>query len=124
MSNKNLININSFNVRGLRQQTKRENVFKWLHTRHSGITFIQETHCTANDEQLWSKIWDGQIIFCNGQSNARGVATLIPKNLTNRVIISKSLSDDDGRLLLHHCKVDQTEILLINVYFPTKDKPG
>ena len=81
--NNNSIKFNSFNARGLRNYNKRTSIFKWLESSHSGITFLQETHCTANDEKSWSKNWDGQILFSNGESNARGVATLIPKHLAD-----------------------------------------
>ena len=39
-----LIQIHSFNTRGLRNKCKRRNVFQWLNTSHPGITMIQETH--------------------------------------------------------------------------------
>ena len=45
-----LLNINSFNCRGLGDQKKRLDIFHWLKSSHYGITFLQETHCTAKDE--------------------------------------------------------------------------
>ena len=48
-----LLNMNSLSCRGLGNLRKRLDVFRWLKSGHYGITFLQETHCTAKDESKW-----------------------------------------------------------------------
>ena len=68
-----------------------------------GIVFLQETHSCSRDEQKWKQEWKGEIIFEHGEYNARGVAILIPEYLVQDIIFN-------------------SEILLVNLYCPTKDK--
>ena len=121
MNNLNKITINCFNWRGLRNNQKRQNVFTWPKSNHSGITFLQESHSTSSDEKKWAKEWGGDIYFSHGEFNARGVAILIPKNLDNKFIYKNGYRDDYGRFILINCKIDETQLTLINIYCPTKD---
>ena len=123
-SENKLIQIHSFNTRGLRNKCKRKNVFQWLNTSHPGITMIQETHSILTDHDKWASEWDGKIFYSDGEANSKGVATLIPKNLCESCEIIETKSDDNGRLLLINCKIFETELILINVYVPTKDNPS
>ena len=75
------IRINSFNCRGLRNPTKRANIFTWLKQNYHGITFLQETHSAPTDLSKWQHEWGGKIYFSHGEFNSKGVAILIPKNL-------------------------------------------
>ena len=117
------ININSFNGRGLRSKNKRNLVFKWLSTSHFGITMLQETHAIISGHNLWKKEWEGEIYFSNGESNSKGVATLIPKESIGNFELIEQKQDQNGRFLLLHCKLFNLEFVLINVYCPTKDNP-
>ena len=63
----NCINFYSFNVRGLRDGKKREEIFQWLKTffaEKDSIFFLQETHSVENDLENWQKEW-------GADSNAR-----------------------------------------------------
>ena len=75
----NTINLNLFNCRGLRNKTKRRQVFAWVQNSHYGITFLQETHSIVDDESTWKIEWGNDIIFSHGNSTSRGVAILVPK---------------------------------------------
>ena len=121
---KNNIHINSFNTRGLRSTFKRNNIFKWLKASHPGITMIQETHSILTDHDKWAKEWNGTIFYSDGEANSRGVATLIPKELSDSCKILEIKKDKNGRFLLIDCKIFETEIILINIYSPTKDNPS
>ena len=41
------LTIASLNVRGLRDNTKRREMFTWLRAKHFSIYMLQEVHCTA-----------------------------------------------------------------------------
>ena len=116
--------INSFNTRGLRSSLKRNNIFNWLKTSHPGITMLQETHAILTDHDKWSKEWEGKFFFSDGQSNSRGVATLIPKELITSFELIDIKADNNGRYLLIYCKIFDSELILINTYGPTKDNPS
>ena len=79
--NNHNIKIHSFNTRGLRNTFKRNNIFKWLKASHAGISMIQETHSIRTDHEKWTKEWNGQIFFSDGEANSKGVAILIPNEL-------------------------------------------
>ena len=120
--NTNLIQIASFNCRGMRNSIKRKNVFEWLRSSYRGIVLLQETHSCLSDEQKWSKEWKGKIIFSHGEYNARGVGVLIPDYLINDFTIINSTIDQNGRFIFLQCKIFNTDIILVNLYCPTKDK--
>ena len=122
MNMSNNIRINSFNVRGMRSNSKRHSIFHWLKTTYPGITLIQESHSVLSDESLWQKEWGGQIYFSHGEFNARGVAILIPKEYNNRFEYIEGQKDNYGRFLLLKCKIDNNPLIIINIYAPTKDK--
>ncbi len=63
----NNVNLVSFNYNGLGFVKKRQIVFQNLKKLHA-IIFIQETHCTKEEERKWKKKWEGDIFFLNGTS--------------------------------------------------------
>ena len=112
----------SLNTRGLGDKKKRRTVLKWLQSNHSkreGIIFLQETHTTELSEQIWKKDWDGQAFFSHGTCGSRGVAILIPKSMS--ITVNNRITDDNGRLIILHCKIDDEKFVLVNIYAPTKD---
>jgi exonuclease III len=113
-----LLKVLSFNCNGLRQKNKRLSIFQHL-KKHNSICFLQETHCTPDEEYRWKDEWGAKISFSNGQSNSAGVAILFPANLEYD-ICDKSM-DQDGRILLLKVKVDNVMYVLCNVYAPTQD---
>ena len=118
------LKIHSFNTRGLRNTAKRNNVFEWLKASHSGISMIQETHSIRTDHEKWTKEWKGQIFFSDGEANSKGVAILIPNELAETFELIESKKDDYGRFLLINCKIHDIQLILINIYSPTKDNPS
>ena len=92
------LKINSFNVRGLAEGTKRRTVFHWLKQFHNGITLLQETHSTIALEKKWIIDWGGEVIFSHGTANSKGVAIMFPKGLEYK--IETSIIDENGRYIL------------------------
>ena len=65
--------IYSMNVRGLKDQNKRIQVFSWLKNRNASVFLLQETHSTLDSEKTWKDDWgNNEIYFSHGASNARG----------------------------------------------------
>ena len=108
-------------MRGLQNEVKRKALFKYCRDR-ADIVFLQETHCVKNLENKWAKEWGGEIIFSNGESNARGVCIMFKKDFKcEKYNIKKS---EEGRFLICEIKVDETMVALCNIYGPNKDDPS
>ena len=114
-----LLKLSTFNCRGLGEGSKRRTVLNWLKKFHKGIIFLQETHSTESSERYWKSEFKGQIEFSHGKSSARGVATLISKDID--IIINEIIRDNTGRFLLLDTTFEGQTLILCNVYAPTKD---
>ena len=113
----------SLNVRGLRDSTKRREIFRWLKNLHNGtnsIIFLQETHSIDKDIAKWEHEWGSKIIMSHGTSNSRGVAILFP-NCLNFAIKDYSF-DINSRIIFPLLSNAETVYCLINVYSPTQDQ--
>ena len=48
-----MIKIGTINLRGMKQQGKREELERWMTKKNIGITCAQETHVSKNCEYTW-----------------------------------------------------------------------
>lgn len=112
----------SFNVRGLRDRTKRKHLFHIFRKRNYDVILLQETHCTTSDIAVWTAQWGGDLYCCCGTSRARGVITLIQKNL--KYHINKEIKDQEGRVLILDISFNNQSIALANIYAPNEDTPS
>ena len=117
--NHKILKINTLNCRGLRNGSKRREVFSWIKRYHNSIILLQETHSLQTSETQWQKEWAGSVFFSHGTANSCGVAILIPKEV-DYVFIDKR-QDRNGRILIVNLSTEIGLITLINVYLPTKD---
>ena len=111
-------NIASLNCNGLRDNKKRKQLFEWIQNKRNDIVLLQETHSTEKDENIWKQQWGGEIYYCHGTSNSRGVAILIKDQVNFSV---EQIETHDGRLLFLKGIIAEQEILLINIYGPNDD---
>ena len=111
--------LSTFNCRGLGNAIKRKSVFQWLKNHHKGLCFLQETHSSLATEDKWQKEWNSQMYLHHGTSASKGVAILFPKSMD--VIINNIEKDKDGRILIIDATLEIGNVVLVNVYFPTKD---
>ena len=72
------------------------------------------------DEERWQKEWGSSIVFSHGTGKSKGVAILFPSNLD--IVVNEKITDKDGRFILLDLDVNNQNLILINVYAPTKDK--
>jgi endonuclease/exonuclease/phosphatase family metal-dependent hydrolase len=111
--------ITSFNVRGLRNETKRARVLRHMKDNYPGILFLQETYSLEGDEQIWSKIWKGDIYMSHGTNHSKGVAILIPDYIQTEI---KNVEiDQHGRYIILNGRFGDKDLTLINYYAPTKN---
>ena len=109
------------NVRGLGDERKRRQMFKYLQEKAINIAFLQETHSSKKVEKRWRSEWGGNILFDHGDSNARGVCIMFSKNLN--LDIDTIESSSNGRYLIVNVKMDEKSIMLCNIYAPNVDQP-
>ena len=114
------IRISSFDTNGLGSKVKRQAISKWLKSIHQSVIFLQETHSNPDLENVWKHDFDNNnLLFSHGSSSATGVCTILPNNCDFE--IKGKMSDDKGRFLLIHLILNDTELVLANIYAPTKD---
>ena len=112
----------SLNVRGLRNPTKRREIFRWLKRFHDGdncFVFLQETHSISTDEFIWQREWGSKIIFSHGTNLSKGVAICFPQKYNYELPFENS--DTEGRKVIVTIQDDNECISLVNIYAPTKD---
>jgi exonuclease III len=96
-NNKVGLAIHSFNVRGMRDASKRKKIFSYLKKRCKGIIYLQETYTIANDLIEWKKEW-GQNVFLNhGTTHSCGVAILVTPGYEFKTVEMKN--DEKGRYI-------------------------
>jgi exonuclease III len=123
MTDKLSVGIYSMNVRGLRDQVKRTQVFSWLHNRNANIYLLQETHSTSDTEKLWKDDWgNNNIYFSHGTSNSRGVSVLFENS--GNFEIKRDFHDEEGRFIILDIILNNQKITLVNVYGPNLDNPA
>ena len=97
-------------------------VINWLKQKNKGITLLQETHTLKSDEKNWKREWVGDIFFLHGTSNSKGVAILIPSQFKHNFICHSTEGHDAGHILKLNCTIQGNNIIIVNLYAPTKDK--
>ena len=113
------IKIRSLNVRGIQCKQKRDLVFTEMSKYSNDIILLQETHSTVFDEKYYKNKWGTDIFFSHGESNSKGVCTIIPKNLPGTSELY--YSDLTGRLLIVKIQIHEYELYICNLYFPTSN---
>ena len=116
-----MVKVLSLNVRYLQNERKRRILFKYGRDR-ADVVLFQETHSTKKLERIWCSEWGGKAAFSHGESNARGLCTLIKKGAP--VDLIRTTTDNEGRVLITQLKSCNTVFTLINVYAPNKDDPS
>ena len=122
------IKVYNLNVRGIGDLAKRHKIFNYLKNTDADIFCIQESHSSTNMEELWVKQWAGQAFFSHGETNARGVCTLIHPRLTCEAKIHYRDDEDNtvqcnqkGRCLILEISVKGLDLTICNIYAPNKD---
>ena len=109
-------------MRGLSNNLKRRETFRWLRIKKVGIFFLQEVHCTEEKERLWSLEWGFSAIFSSASSSSAGLCVLSDKNF--QFEIKKQFSDPEGRFILVELKLENKTITSGNIYVPNDDNPN
>ena len=114
---RNDMKILTYNVRGLNNRVKRNNIFKWIKDNKWDIIFLQETFCTKKLESILCKDWGG-ICYNNitTSSHSRGVSILF--NCKVGLKILNVHKDKDSRKILINLEIAGVPYTLVNIYAP------
>lgn len=116
------LKILTYNVQGLGGISKRTDIFDFLENLNFDIYCLQETHFTDTERHLIKNLWNGECLFSNYTSNARGVAILFGKNIEYKV--HKHITDNEGNFIIVDIKAQNQRFTLINIYGPNSDNPS
>ena len=108
------LNILSLNVRGLRDFTKRSNLFYWLKQKKFDFCLLQETYWTNEMSSKLQKEWEGDMFLSFGSHHSRGTAILL-KDKHTVLGVHKS---EDSRIILINIKIEDQILTIINIYAP------
>ena len=116
------LKITSLNVRGLRDDAKRREVFNWLRAKRPSICMLQEVHCIEKTNHLWKAEWGYQAYFTSFESNKAGVCILFNNNFNLQ--LQRLYTDPAGRFIICDLKANEKLLTLANIYAPNEDKPS
>ena len=87
MHKNTMYDILSFNVRGIRDQLKRRNIF--THPKHHSpkIIFLQETYSEPSDAMIWKSEWGGPMFFLMGLNTVKWYAFLFTLRCGAKLIV-------------------------------------
>ena len=111
-----MLKLATVNVRGLRDQNKRYNVFQTLRNENFDVIALQETHCDSDTKKDWTDEWGGECIWSTFSNDKAGVAILFNPKLDVKILDTKI--DNFGRILRTVVKIENTKFQLANVYGP------
>ena len=109
----------SFNVRGLGNLVKREQIFTWLKEKQYSICLLQETHSGEGTHDLWAREWDATSYFSGTKNNTEGVAILLNPNFAYTVKEYKEIII--GRLQAVEITINDKDLVILNIYGPNTD---
>ena len=118
MNNSNPIQIKivTLNVRGLNKSIKRRSIFRWLHMQNPHFYFSQETYSEEKLKDVWEAEW-GEKTFCShGTKHSKSVMILL--NPKYDIEVEKLERDTHRRLIILDTKLNDTNLVLINLYAP------
>jgi exonuclease III len=113
-----MLNLITLNVRGLRNQEKRKNVFHWLNSKNCDICVLQEVYCCQNDIETWSKEYGGVFYSSSGSNHSKGILIGISNKVESITNVNLLYSDNEGRILGIKIDINENHYNLWNIYAP------
>ena len=106
----------TFNVKGLSDSSKRQQLFHWLKFNKYSICFLQELHCDETSINLWKKEWGNEIFLSGNSTNSMGVGILINSNFSHTVLEYHDIVK--GRMQSLKLNICEKDNIFLNVYAP------
>ena len=117
------LKICSLNARGLGDVYKCNAIFTYFRDMKADIILLQEAHVRDQVQSKQYKVeWGGQLYASCGETNSRGVITLIHPN--SEVKVEAVKGDSTGRILCCEILFKDKLFTLCNLYAPNRDEAG
>ena len=113
------LSVCSYNVRGLGNKTKREQIFSWLKDNNFAICLLQETHSGDGTHDIWKSDWGNDAFFSGHSNNNEGIGILLNTNYSYTVMQHTNIVN--GRLQALDILINDKEITIVNIYGPNND---
>ena len=101
-------------------KTKREIIFDYYRP-NAEILIIQETHGKTQHDVIWENEWGGKAIFSHGETNARGLAVFVTREIYTK--IGNIYTDTQGRLIIFDLDQNDKLVTIVALYAPNEDNP-
>lgn len=122
MFDTSVINVSSWNVRGLNKIVKLKQVLGRIKQMKSTVCFLQETHLVDEDVNKIRSRWPGQVFSSSFSTHARGVIILIHKSVP--FDLKDKYLDPSGRFIILSRTIISTLVNLVCLYTPNGDDPA
>ena len=117
-----MLNIVSWNVHGIRSQTKRIKILDYVSKLKADILLLQETHLLQSEEKSLTDP-NYNIIFSSCyNSRQRGVSILVHKRVP--FILNGTITDPEGRYIIIQATLFNKLYTIVNLYAPNNDDPA
>ena len=116
MHNSNCLTFITNNIKGIQNNSKQLYVTEYFKNKleNNRILFLQETHSTINDENIWKNDFNGSVFYSNGISQS--CAFLIAYFANLNFSVNKQVGDKNGRIIILDVIIDETRYVLVNTY--------
>ena len=107
INNVNCLTFITNNIKGIQNNSKRLSVVEYFKNKlgNNGILFLQETHSTFNDENIWKNEFNVPVFYSHGTSQSCDVLIAFLGNLNFSV--NKQAGDKNGRILILDINIDE-----------------
>ena len=112
MNNAKYLTFMTNSIKGIQNNSKRLSVIEFFRNKlcNNGILFLQETHSTFNDKNIWKNGFNGHVFYSHGISQSCGVLIAYFGNLN--ILVNKQV----GRILILDVNIDEIRYVLVNLY--------
>ena len=115
------LRIISFNVNSIGRNPKRRQVFHFLQKKNPDLLITIDTRFSKEIENCVKTEWGGQVFFSSFDSQSRGVAIFVKKNLPLKIL--DRFNDNNGNILSILVEYESKRILIEGIYGPNGDSP-
>ena len=109
------VKICTFNVKGIGDKQKRQQLFHWLRSNSFSICLLQELHCEESSYDVWKKEWGNDMFLSGNTRNSAGVGILINSNFNYKIQSYNNISN--GRMQSLKLNINEKDIRFLNVLF-------
>ena len=116
MNNANCLSLITNNIKELQNNSKWFSVVEYFKNKlgNNGILFLQETHSTFNDENIWKNDFNVPVCYSHATSQSCGVIIAVFGNLN--FLVNKQGGDKNGQILILDLNKNEIRYVLVNIY--------